>query len=112
MSDVTAIPLFAGAGGWDLGFAACGVPILAALDHNERSLATHALNFPETEHIKTDITQETPPPIPSCDNPAGFARVPLSIRLSRRQAAGAKTARMKQLWLFPDSGREEHARVS
>jgi DNA (cytosine-5)-methyltransferase 1 len=60
MSNVTAITLFAGAGGWDLGFAACGVPILAALNHNERSLATHALNFPETEHIKTDITQENP----------------------------------------------------
>ena len=60
MSNVTAITLFAGAGGWDLGFAACGVPILAAINHNERSLATHALNFPETEHIKTDITQDDP----------------------------------------------------
>jgi len=60
MSDITAITLFAGAGGWDLGFAACGVPILAALNHNERSLATHALNFPETEQVKTDITQDDP----------------------------------------------------
>jgi DNA (cytosine-5)-methyltransferase 1 len=60
MNDVTAITLFAGAGGWDLGFAACGVPILAALNHNERSLATHALNFPDTEQVKTDITQDDP----------------------------------------------------
>jgi site-specific recombinase XerD len=60
MSDVTAITLFAGAGGWDQGFAACGVSILAALNHNERSLATHALNFPETEQVKTDITQDDP----------------------------------------------------
>ncbi len=60
MTGVTAITLFAGAGGWDLGFAACGVPILAALNHNERSLATHALNFPETEQVKTDITQDDP----------------------------------------------------
>lgn len=60
MADVTAITLFAGAGGWDLGFAACGVPILAALNHNERSLATHALNFPQTEQVKTDITRDDP----------------------------------------------------
>jgi DNA (cytosine-5)-methyltransferase 1 len=60
MNGVTAITLFAGAGGWDLGFAACNVPILAALNHNERSLATHALNFPGTEQVKTDITQDDP----------------------------------------------------
>ncbi|MGH2479362.1 MAG: DNA cytosine methyltransferase [Ktedonobacteraceae bacterium] len=60
MSDVTAMTLFAGAGGWDLGFAACGVPILAALNHNERSLATHALNFPATSQVKTDITRDDP----------------------------------------------------
>ena len=60
MSDVTAITLFAGAGGWDLGVAACGVPILAALNHNARSLATHALNFPATEQVKTDLTQDDP----------------------------------------------------
>lgn len=60
MTNITAITLFAGAGGWDLGFAACGVPIVAALNHNERSLATHALNFPETEQVKTDITQDDP----------------------------------------------------
>lgn len=60
MNNVTALTLFAGAGGWDLGFAACGVPILAALNHNERSLATHALNFPETEQVKTDVTQDDP----------------------------------------------------
>lgn len=60
VNDVTALTLFAGAGGWDLGFAACGVPILAALNHHERSLATHALNFPETEQVKTDITQDDP----------------------------------------------------
>ena len=40
-STITALTLFAGAGGWDTGFAACGVPILAALNHSERSLATH-----------------------------------------------------------------------
>lgn len=64
MNDVTAITLFAGAGGWDLGFEACGVPVLAALNHNERSLATHALNFPETEHIKTDLTRDDPRRLP------------------------------------------------
>jgi len=64
MSNVTAITLFAGAGGWDVGFSACGVPILAALNHNERSLATHALNFPQTEQIKTDITREDPRRLP------------------------------------------------
>src|SRR5690242_7961290 len=60
MSSVTAITLFAGAGGWDLGFTACGVPVLAAFNHNPRSLATHALNFPATEQVKTDITQDDP----------------------------------------------------
>lgn len=60
MSNVTALTLFAGAGGWDIGFAACEVPILAALNHNKHSLATHALNFPTTEQVKTDITRDDP----------------------------------------------------
>ncbi len=60
MSGVSAITLFAGAGGWDLGFAACGVPLLASLNHNKQSLATHALNFPATEQVRTDITQDDP----------------------------------------------------
>jgi DNA (cytosine-5)-methyltransferase 1 len=36
------------------------VPILAALNHSPESLATHALNFPATEQVKTDITQVDP----------------------------------------------------
>src|SRR6266568_540368 len=60
MNDVTAITLFAGAGGGDLGFAACGVPIIAAFNHNKQSLATHKLNFPATEQIETDLTQADP----------------------------------------------------
>lgn len=60
MSNVTALTLFAGAGGWDLGVAACRIPILAALNHNKRSLATHALNFSKTEQVLTDITHDDP----------------------------------------------------
>lgn len=61
---VTAITLFAGAGGWDSGFQACGVPVLAALNHNERSLATHKLNFPGTRQVLTDITADDPAAFP------------------------------------------------
>lgn len=59
-ASITALTLFAGAGGWDTGFAACGVPILAALNHSKRSLATHTLNFPRTRQVLTDITQDDP----------------------------------------------------
>src|SRR5215469_9184721 len=59
-TPVTALTLFAGAGGWDSGFAACGVRILAALNHSRRSLATHALNFPGTRQALTDITRDDP----------------------------------------------------
>lgn len=61
---VSAITLFAGAGGWDSGFAACGVPVLASLNHNKRSLATHALNFPATKQVLTDITTADPTQYP------------------------------------------------
>jgi DNA (cytosine-5)-methyltransferase 1 len=65
--SVTAITLFAGAGGWDCGLAACGVQILAALNHNERSLATHKLNFPDVQQVLTDITKDDPKRYPDAD---------------------------------------------
>lgn len=37
---LTAITLFAGVDGWDTGFAACGVPILAALNHKDQIVGT------------------------------------------------------------------------
>lgn len=63
-NGVSAITLFAGAGGWDLGFAACDVPILAAFNHNKRSLATHRLNFASTRQVLTDITKDDPAEYP------------------------------------------------
>jgi DNA (cytosine-5)-methyltransferase 1 len=63
----TALTLFSGAGGWDSGFAACGVHTLAAFNHNERSLETHALNFPHTRQVLTDITKTHPGHYPDAD---------------------------------------------
>jgi site-specific DNA-cytosine methylase len=56
MSDVTAITLFAGAGGWDLGFAACGVPILAALDCS-RTEALRQLGLAVTPAVAALLVQ-------------------------------------------------------
>lgn len=64
-SDVTIMDGFCGAGGSSLGCEAAGVRVKLALNHNEKSLATHAANFPYATHAKVDISQEDPRKYPS-----------------------------------------------
>jgi DNA (cytosine-5)-methyltransferase 1 len=51
---LTAIDLFAGAGGLSLGLKQAGVHVVAALDNSVDAIETHALNFPGTLHIVDD----------------------------------------------------------
>ncbi len=104
MTDVTAITLFAGAGGWDLGFAACGVHIRTALNHNEDSLHTHALNFPKTEQVKTDITRDDPRRFP-------HATILQASPECRFQSAshGVKLLGQNQLGLWTDGEQDDPA---
>jgi DNA (cytosine-5)-methyltransferase 1 len=96
-APVTALTLFAGAGGWDTGFAACGVPILVALNHSERSLATHALNFPHTRQVRTDITTDDPRRYPH----ATILQASPECRY-HADARGKKTRALQQVPLWPE----------
>ncbi|HXR65850.1 MAG TPA: DNA cytosine methyltransferase [Ktedonobacteraceae bacterium] len=96
-TGVTALTLFAGAGGWDTGFAACGVPILAALNHSERSLATHKLNFPQTRQVRTDIAQDDPKLYPH----ATILQASPECRY-HSDSRGEKTRDQNQLSLWPE----------
>lgn len=55
----TVIDLFSGAGGLSLGFEQAGGEILVALDSDPVHLATHAFNFPLTEHLLGDAATTT-----------------------------------------------------
>lgn len=56
-SDVTAIDLFAGAGGFTTGAEAAGVKVSWAINHFKEAIATHAVNHPGTEHCCEDVFQ-------------------------------------------------------
>lgn len=95
----TALTLFAGAGGFDAGFAACNVHTLAAFNHNERSLATHALNFPRTRQVLTDITRDDPRNYPH----ATILQASPECRYQSK-AIGAKLLGQNQMELWPELG--------
>ena len=54
----TAIDLFCGAGGLSEGLRQAGFEILAAADHDPDSCATYRLNFPKTEVLEGDLTDD------------------------------------------------------
>jgi DNA (cytosine-5)-methyltransferase 1 len=55
------VDLFAGGGGWSLGFQwATGVPPAVAVNHDENAIAMHVANHPETEHHHTDVFDVDP----------------------------------------------------
>lgn len=50
-----AIDVFAGAGGLSCGLKAAGWSVEAAIEFDRTAIATHRINFPETEHICDDV---------------------------------------------------------
>ena len=53
---LTAVDLFAGAGGLSEGLRQAGFEVVAAADHDPDACATHELNFPEAEVVVGDLT--------------------------------------------------------
>ena len=53
----SAIDLFAGAGGLSLGLKRAGWLVETAVEFDKTAAATHALNFPEVEHLMCDVRQ-------------------------------------------------------
>ncbi len=58
------LDLFAGAGGFSLGFHNAGFHILGALDFDRYACETHRYNFPNTVTIEGDITSMNPKELP------------------------------------------------
>lgn len=56
MSQVTAIDLFCGFGGSSQGIHRSGAEVKLAANHNDLALDVHALNFPDTEHLRADLS--------------------------------------------------------
>lgn len=54
--DPIVIDAFSGVGGLSLGAARAGFKIAAAIELDERALATHKINFPNTAHIRKDVS--------------------------------------------------------
>lgn len=50
-----AIDIFAGAGGLSCGLKEAGWAIEAAIEYDKPASETHRLNFPETEHVQSDV---------------------------------------------------------
>jgi DNA (cytosine-5)-methyltransferase 1 len=57
---LTITDLFCGAGGSGLGAHAAGFRLVMAANHWAQAIATHAANFPDTEHDCADISQVDP----------------------------------------------------
>lgn len=51
----SAVDLFAGAGGLSLGLKSAGWALEAAIEFDEAAMASHALNFQKTEHLRLDV---------------------------------------------------------
>lgn len=57
MKQLTAIDLFAGAGGFTIGAIQAGIKVLWAANHNKRAVETHAANHPNIIHLCQDLHQ-------------------------------------------------------
>lgn len=54
-TDPIVIDVFSGVGGLSLGAARAGFNIAAAIELDERALATHRINFPNSAHLRKDV---------------------------------------------------------
>lgn len=52
---ITAVSLFAGIGGIDLGFIQAGIEVILANDNNKAACKTYKHNFPKTDIVECDI---------------------------------------------------------
>jgi len=59
-TNITAIDLFSGAGGWSCGLEMAGLSVVGAIDHDRCASETHKVNFPSCETICSDITTFSP----------------------------------------------------
>jgi len=64
VGDLTAISMFSGAGGLDLGFEAAGFATVAAVDHDPNAVDTLRKNRPEWNPVEADIRDWTPEGLP------------------------------------------------
>lgn len=67
MSQVRAVDLFAGAGGWTTGATQAGVKVVAAINHWQTSVDSHSANHPDTKHMCQDIALLDPRDLPDYD---------------------------------------------
>jgi len=65
--SVTAIDLFAGAGGFSTGARLAGVRVLWAANHWPEAVAIHQLNHPDAQHLCQDLHQADWTQVPSHD---------------------------------------------
>lgn len=67
MKPLTAIDLFAGAGGFTTGARMAGLDVTWAANHWESAVRIHAANHPETSHVCQDLHQADWTRVPSMD---------------------------------------------
>ncbi len=66
-TEVKAIDLFAGLGGFTAGAAAVGVPVVWSANHSRLAVANHHANHQDTEHSCQDLRQADWSKVPSCN---------------------------------------------
>lgn len=59
MRKIKTVDLFCGAGGLTLGAARAGFSVVAGVELDDRAIATHKVNFPESRHLQLDIAKLT-----------------------------------------------------
>ncbi|MCY4134297.1 MAG: DNA (cytosine-5-)-methyltransferase [bacterium] len=64
MGELTALSMFSGAGGLDLGFEAAGFTTVAAVDHDPNAVDTLRKNRPEWNPVEADVRDWTPDSLP------------------------------------------------
>ncbi|MFQ9892849.1 MAG: DNA cytosine methyltransferase [Emergencia sp.] len=57
MSEITAVSLFTGAGGMDIGFEGAGISVLCANELNKDACDTYSTNHPGVNLIRGDLTE-------------------------------------------------------